>query len=192
MNPIKRAKFFEGVRKAFGGLTQAQVDGLNALLAALEADSEVTDLRYVAYMLATTKHETAHTYLPIKEKGGAAYFTRYDGRKDLGNTEPGDGARFCGRGYVQLTGRRNYRYFADNLGVALVDQPDLAMDPAIAYRIMSLGMREGRFTGKKLSDYIGDGFCDYLHARRIINALDQAAKIDRYARAFEQILMDSL
>lgn len=164
------------------------MDGLTALLSALEADREIVDVRHIAYMLATVKHETAHTYLPMKEKGGPTWFKRYDGRRDLGNTHPGDGARFAGRGYVQLTGRTNYQFFTEKLGVALVDNPDLAMEPTIAYRVMSLGMREGHFTGKGLSYYIGDGYCDYLHARKIINGLDQAARIEGYAKAFETVL----
>jgi putative chitinase len=188
MNKIDRDKFFAGTRTSFGGLQQQQVGGLDTLLSALEADSEVVDIRHAAYMLATVKHETGHSYKPIKEKGGPAWFKRYEGRKDLGNTHPGDGARFAGRGYVQLTGRTNYQFFTDEIGVPLVDNPNLAMEPAIAYRIMSLGMREGHFTGKKLGDYIGDGFCDYLHARKIINALDQAARIEGYAKSFELIL----
>lgn len=188
MNKIDRDNFFDAYRRVFGSLSQPQVDGLNALISALEADSEVTDVRQVAYMLATVKHETAHTFAPIKEKGGLAWFKRYEGRKDLGNTEPGDGARFAGRGYVQLTGRNNYQFFADELGVDLINNPDLAMDPIIAYRVMSLGMREGHFTGKKLGDYIDEESCDYIHARRIINALDQATRIASYATSFESIL----
>ncbi len=57
---------------------------------------------------------------------------------------------------------------------------------------MSYGMRNGTFTGKKLGGYINGTTCDYTNARRIINRLDQAAKIKGYAINFEAILNNSL
>lgn len=59
----------------------------------------------------------------------------YEGRANLGNTQPGDGPRFKGRSYIQLTGRANYRYFGNKLGVDLETNPDLALRPDIAARI---------------------------------------------------------
>lgn len=56
----------------------------------------------------------------------------YGGRKDLGNTEPGDGARFIGRGWLQITGRANYREMGNRIGVDLEAAPDRAAEPAIA------------------------------------------------------------
>ena len=66
------ARFFAGVRKRFGRLSQGQVDGFNTLLTAL-SDWPVS---WVAYALATTWHETAMTMQPVKENGGSAYFRR--------------------------------------------------------------------------------------------------------------------
>ena len=110
---------------------------------------------------------------------------------DLGNIKAGDGPRFKGRGYVQITGRANYRKFSTKLGVDLIGNPDLALDPPISYKIASLGMREGSFTGKDLNDYIHGAHCDYRNARRIINGLDKADKIKGYAEKFEAILKAS-
>lgn len=56
----------------------------------------------------------------------------YEGRRDLGNTEPGDGPRFKGRGIFQLTGRANYTAMAARLGVDLVNNPEMAATPVIA------------------------------------------------------------
>lgn len=185
---IDRPAFFAAVRKAFGKLTKSQVAGFEAILDVWGSAAPA----FVAYALATAWHETARTMQPIKERGGTAYFKRlYDIKgsnprlaKRLGNTEPGDGARFCGRGYVQLTGRANYAKASRKLGVDLVDNPDLAMRPDLAAEIMLAGMTEGWFTGKKLADYFGGGKNDPRNARRIINRLDRAADIAGYHKSF--------
>jgi predicted chitinase len=128
------------------------------------------------------------------ERGTPDYFRKYDlGTKlgtALGNTQPGDGFRFRGRGYVQITGRANYARLGKMIGRGddLVRTPDLATNHEIAYRIMSVGMRAGAFTGKKLSDYISASKCDYTNARRIINGVDRADLIAGYAAKFERIL----
>jgi hypothetical protein len=73
----------------------------------------------------------------------------------------------------------------------LLYEPALALRPDVAYRIMSLGMRQGVFTGKKLGDYIHGAKADYVNARRIINGLDRAQKIASYATRLEKILRRS-
>ena len=86
---------------------------------------------------ATIRVEVGAGFAPINEFGDADYFTRmYEGRADLGNTEPGDGARFHGRGYIQLTGRANYRSYGARLGLPLEDRPELALDPAVAAQVL--------------------------------------------------------
>jgi hypothetical protein len=82
-------------------------------------------------------------FLPINEYGGNSYFTKmYEGRKDLGNTQPGDGARYHGRGYIQLTGRANYRAYGEKLGLPLERNPDLALRPDVAARILARYMKD--------------------------------------------------
>jgi len=86
---------------------------------------------------ATVRVEVGAGFEPINEFGDEEYFTRmYEGREDLGNTEPGDGARYHGRGYIQLTGRANYRTYGDRLGLPLEDQPSLALQPSVAARVL--------------------------------------------------------
>jgi predicted chitinase len=72
--------------------------------------------------------------------------------KDLGNTQKGDGVRFHGRGYVQLTGRSNYGKAGKLVGSDLLKDPNFALDPAIAGKILFAGMETGLFTSKKLGD----------------------------------------
>jgi hypothetical protein len=79
-----------------------------------------------------------------------------------------------------------------NLGNQLVIHPEKALDPGIAYSVMSYGMRNGSFTGKKLSDFIYADQCDYKNARKIINGLDQWAIIKGFAEKFEAMLQASL
>lgn len=192
---MDRGVFFKGVRAGLLGptLTQDEVDGCNAILDAMAG----SPLAHCAYALATAYKETAHTMHPIKEMGGDAYFfRRYDPKgnrpdiaRQLGNTQPGDGARYPGRGYVQLTGRANYARAERELGVPLVANPDLAMRDDVAAKIMRRGMDEGWFTGRKFSTYlppISPGTTPaFTQARRIINGQDCAAEIASYAMAFQ-------
>lgn len=184
-----RDRFFTGIREAFGPLRQSQVDGLNALLPMIESDPRLVDVRHIAYILATVKHETAGTYEPIVERGQRSHFDQYEAgtRKghSLGNRFRGDGYLYRGRGYVQITGRRNYERY----GIA--DEPDRALEPAQAYEILVGGMLAGAFTGKKLGDYLTPSVTDYRNARRTVNGTDRADQIADYARAFERILIDA-
>ena len=218
MQRINRAKFYTVYRTKFGPLTQGQVDGLEALLNSLEADTHITDIRWAAYMLATTKHETADTFKPIHEYGSRAYFiARYGSQtkvgKILGNDTPEEGADYAGRGDAQCTGENNYQMaeaalrkeypdvvarFEARTGkkfdLTVGDQPndetdpDNMMDPEISYCTMSYAMRTGAFTGVGLPRYINDKGCDYPNARKIINGLDCAQKIANIAIGMEAAL----
>jgi predicted chitinase len=81
---------------------------------------------------------------------------RYEGRMDLGNTQPGDGARFIGRGYLSLTGRANYKLFGTKIGVDLTEDPQKAENPSIAARILVqyfLDRRERFMAALQAKDY---------------------------------------
>lgn len=192
--------FFKLVRAAFGGLEQKQVDGFSALLAAMGKAG--WPLSWTAYGLATAYHETAHTMQPVKEYGGAAYLKKmYDiegarpaKARELGNLSPGDGEKFGGRGYPQLTGRANYEKAGRACGLPLVNDPDLMLRPDVASSVMIWGMEQGAFTGKKLADYLPQhGEANHRQfelARYIINGTDKAAAIAKIAIAFQSALAE--
>jgi predicted chitinase len=92
-----------------------------------------TPLRQAAF-LGQVAHESAE-FRFLEEIGSGAY---YEGRKDLGNTQPQDGPRFKGRGAMQIVGRANYKRFGEKLGVDLIEQPERAASPEIAFRIAAL------------------------------------------------------
>jgi predicted chitinase len=192
---MDKAAFFAAVRRDLfnGAVAPKQVYLIEALLDAF--DNAGWPLAHAAYALATAHHETAQ-WKHLKELGGDAYFKRmYDkaGRRphiaeQLGNTEAGDGAKFAGRGFVQLTGRTNYRKAGSAIGLDLLKEPAKAEEPATAARILIWGMATGAYTGKANRDYLSKAPPDYVNARRIINGTDKASLIAGYARQFEAAL----
>ncbi len=192
------AKFFDSCRAGVMGptLDNDEVTGANAILSAMDGAA----LSWTAYALGTAWLETAHSLQPIKEFGGSNYFFRqYDkaGNRPkvaavLGNTQAGDGALFCGRGYVQLTGRANYAKAQSKTGAELLANPDLAMRPDVAAKIMRFGMTQGWFTGVSFADVLPAGRPgsrdEFIKARKIINGRDRAGDIADYALKFQSAL----
>lgn len=153
------------------------VDYKTAIDQALKQEG-INDPKVKAYALATIQHETAGTNAPIDEYGGDQYFTKmYEGRSDLGNTQPGDGAKYHGRGFIQLTGRYNYRKMGERIGADLENNPELAKDPVIAAKILA-----AFFKDRGVADAAQSG--DFIGARRPVNGTDQAHKIAQMAQQY--------
>lgn len=185
--------FYKGIG---GKLTDAQVENIEFLLREFENSDEWQHIPHVAYAFATLHIETYVPkknlrYGPVTEVGPKSYFNKYEPNtkigRSLGNTQPGDGYKYRGRGY-QLTGRKNYTKTSKALGRDLVNDPELANDPFIAFDAFTWGIFNGIYTGKKLTDYINPTKKDYRNARRTYNGLDRADEIARIAQGFEVVL----
>jgi len=174
-----RKTYFDSVRASLfeGSMSQDQVEGQEAILGEWELQGQVpgppmTDTRFLAYMLATTYHETSTEMQPIEEYG------KGEGM-EYGKVDPTTGYAYYGRGFVQLTWAENYKKATANLGLSgdadLYWHPDMALDPQIAADVMFIGMREGWFRKSKdgrpqtLYRYFNDTVNDAFEAREIIN-----------------------
>jgi hypothetical protein len=160
----------------------------------------LTMIRELAYVLATIRWESGHTFDPVRERRANAE----KNPKLFALQERYWPSGFFGRGYVQMTWEKNYRLAGSRLAgesftikdapvtftaLTLVQNPDYLLERAVSYRIAVRGMREGWFTGKKLSQFITDAAPpDYVNARRIINGTDRATEIAAMANEFELLL----
>lgn len=138
------------VSQMFPGTRRENIEqNLPFILKALE-QAELFDKSMVLMALSTIRAETA-SFLPIDE-GVSTYnttppgppFNRYDYRSDLGNQGPPDGERYKGRGFIQLTGKDNYRRYGQKIGVGdmLINNPELANSPQIAAQILASFLKD--------------------------------------------------
>lgn len=149
------------------------------LVAAAKKHNLDQSIPFMVALAATVAVEDHFT--PIEEGGGTAYFTKnYENRKDLGNTQPGDGARFHGRGFIQITGRYNYTKYGKIIGADLVNHPEKALEPGPSAEIAIL--------------YMQDHGCEvwanrghWLKIRELVNGKKQNAKPNGWADYIEII-----
>jgi predicted chitinase len=139
----------------------------------------VSDPRLIAAIIATIVVETPNfgTYAESSELAGA----RYEGR--IGNTQPGDGVKYRGRGWIGLTGRDNYRRVSEQLGLGtrLVDSPDDAKSPEVASRVLVSWFveRQAAFVGALERE-------DFATARKLVAG--GATQLPRFEAAYRQAL----
>lgn len=159
-----------------GSFKQSQMDGIIAIWNACIAFG-ITDIRWIAYILATVYHETSQTMQPIREYGlghGKAYGLAVGPFHQV----------YYGRGYYQVTWYANYLKFEKILGIPLAKNPDLALQADVAAKIIVYGMIHGTFTTRSLDKFINATECDFVNSREIINGHDCANAIAVYANVF--------
>lgn len=160
---------------SFGALSAVQKDSIRLIVKAFDRYGD-KDSAKLAYILATARHES--NFRPIEE-----HRTNTDRQNAYWYTG------FYGRGFVQLTHEKNYRKMSEFLGVDLVENPSLALQPNNAAKIIVWGMMNGRFTRKPLSNYINESKIDFYNARKVVNGLDRAERIANYAQLIQSNLI---
>lgn len=168
---------FDTIRPTLGPLSQSQVDGIELIV----KSTRHLPLKHTAYILATAWHETAKTMQPIAEFGKGK-------GKRYGVPDTVTGQIYYGRGHVQLTWKENYAKAEKRLkelglidkNINFVNNPDAVLKPNVSVLILTTGMVEGWFTGKKLADYD-----NYIEMRKIVNGRDKDTLIATYAEVFE-------
>jgi murein DD-endopeptidase MepM/ murein hydrolase activator NlpD len=140
----------------------------------------VKDKGQIAYILGTARHETGYFRTMEEDADGS----QYEGRDDIGNVQPGDGVRFKGRGYVQVTGRKNAQRYTDLLKIDFINNPEKLEAPNVARYTLVHGMMTGIFTGEKLPSYVSGARQDFINARTVVNGYDQANLIAGYAQDY--------
>ena len=207
---MDRAKLFAALRSrssaVFGkALTQPQVQGIEAILEACQKYG-VTDQHHVADVLAQVYHETGGYMLPIKETvmpshkdknpPDAVVIARLNAAFAKGQLPwvktPYWRDGWFGRGPIQTTHERNYAKIGKAIGVDLVKDRDRILEKGIGAASAVVGMRDGLYTGKKLSDFDfprelakADLPGGQFGPRRIVNGVDGTdEKIAGYHRAF--------
>jgi predicted chitinase/murein DD-endopeptidase MepM/ murein hydrolase activator NlpD len=118
------------LRKVMPNLSEAKAREYLPHLNKAMAEANINTPKRQAAFLAQLAHESGEFRYMEEIASGAAY----EGRRDLGNTQPGDGKRFKGRGPIQLTGRANYTAASKALGIDLVNNPKRAADPDVGFR----------------------------------------------------------
>lgn len=181
---LDKKKIFDGLREKFlkvQGFDDAQVSVIDSLVDEF-FERNMDDLRWLAYMMATAWGECK--WRPIREIG-----------KGRGRPygKPINGRIYYGRGLVQLTWLHNYKKMSDTIGVNLVDNPELALQPDIAVQIMFEGMTTGKtakdsFTKYQLHDFFNDKKNDPVGARKIINGKDKAEQFAKWHKTILSVL----
>jgi predicted chitinase len=160
------------VAQIFPGAKLTSIEQYLPFILKALTETELVDRNMVLMALATIRVETAG-FRPISEQISqfntlppGPPFNLYDFRSDLGNQGPPDGERFRGRGFIQLTGRDNYKRYGEKIGFdnQLLENPELANSPQIAGKLLATFLKDKE---KKIREAIHEGRLDA--ARKLVN-----------------------
>lgn len=146
-------KFYKGTQ-----FEMAANSAYNAISQALSQEGINTPFTLLG-ALATARTEVGKGFKPIEEYASG---NAYEGRADLGNLVKGDGIKYKGRGYIQLTGRKNYGHCLERTGIDFVCNPTLALDINNAAKVLAIYFK----------DYKVNLACeaqDWLKVRKLVN-----------------------
>jgi putative chitinase len=116
------------------GANETRATNFADIISGAMDEFEINTTNRQAAFLAQIGHESGGLHYTTEIWGPTPAQSRYEGRADLGNTEPGDGVKYKGRGLIQTTGRNNYQLTGDALGVDLIGNPTLLAEPELAAR----------------------------------------------------------
>lgn len=170
---ISKEKF----AKAFPFASEANIERFYIPFCDTIERYDITTPKRLAAFIAQLAHESGSLRYVEEIASGEAY----EGRKDLGNTKPGDGVRFKGRGLIQITGRANYQAIANEFDIPqLMDQPEILERPEWA--VLSAGWFWNR---RNLNDYADNE--DFRKITKLINGgyngYEDRLKSYEYAKA---------
>ncbi|MEO6695214.1 MAG: glycoside hydrolase family 19 protein [Ignavibacteria bacterium] len=173
---VNREKLFGNF--PYKPLNKTALKTINKIIDHYDDDDGYTNLRQLAYVMATAYHESAHTWNSSIREHGKGKNRKY------GMPHYKTGQIYYGRGLCQLTWFFNYKSFSRILGVDFINNPDLALEPKNSVDILMIGMRDGIFTRHKLNMYFDEDTTDWIGARKIINGMDRANLIASIAIKF--------
>lgn len=169
------------LQKIIPKATAAKINVYAPLLSKFMAQYKIVGLHREAAFLAAIAHESDNLEKTV-EDGNDAYFKRYEGNKNLGNTKPGDGLRFKGRGLIQITGRWNYTALSKTANIDFVASPKLLEEPVAAvisacwfWNFKKLSPLADQDEFKEITRLVNGGYNGwanrqalYLHAKNIL------------------------
>ncbi len=197
---MNRRIFFDGIRESiFGGsLNQRQVEGIDGILDAWD-DGDWTDLRWLACILGQCWLEVGSDMYPVREGFAAsdqeaiAHVSRLHAagkiKTNYALPDPDTGLAAFGRGLIQLTWIENYIRAGQELGIDLVDNPDLLLEPAVSGKVAVRGCIEGWFRGDKsgrynCARYFTASKNEWAAARNIVNGDKRGGDLEYRSKLF--------
>lgn len=172
--------FYEGAVKAWEAVEKAFATDATCPTCG-HAISGVNPL-VMAGAMATIRVEVGKNFKPIMEYASGQ---AYEGRRDLGNTQVGDGVRYKGRGFIQLTGRANYALYGQKLGLDLISNPDLALDVDIGAKILAHYFKDRGVVEACLAK-------DWLRVRKLINGVNRSTGLPNGWLDFQNVISQYL